>query len=101
MRKKTNIVVQKHIDDLAETQKSTDLNDLDEDLDEPAREELDADIYNNTAENIEVQDDGENEENEHIKVYEADKNTFSNENEEDEEEDEDDCVSISIIYLIF
>jgi hypothetical protein len=105
MRKKSNIVVRKPIDDLAETQNSTDLNDLDEDLDVAAREELDVDIYNNTAENIEVQDDGENEENEHIKVYEADENTFSNENEEDEEEDEDDdefyCVSISLIYLFF
>jgi hypothetical protein len=105
MRKKSNIVVRKPIDDLAETQKSTDLNDLDEDLDVAAKEEFDVDICNNTAENIEIQDDGENEENEHIKVYEADENTFSNENKEDEEEDEDDdkiyCVSISFIYLFF
>jgi hypothetical protein len=43
MRKKCNIVVQKHIDDLAETQKNTNLNDLDEES-ETAREEVDG-IY--------------------------------------------------------
>ena len=65
MRKKSNIVVQKYIDDLAKTQKSIHFNDLDEE-NEAAREEVDRDIYNNTANKIEVQDDDKNEENEHI-----------------------------------
>ena len=56
MRKKSNIVVQKYIDDLAETQKNIDLNNLDEE-NEAAREEIDRDIYNNITDKIEVQDD--------------------------------------------
>ena len=102
MRKKSNIVVQKYIDDLAETQKNIDLNDLDEE-NEAAREEIDRDIYNNITDKIEVQDDDEKRENEHIKMYEEDENNSSHENEEDEDEDGDEiyCVSVFLIFIIF
>ena len=95
----SNIVVQKYIDDLAETQKSIVLNDLIEDS-EAARENVDGDIYNNSADKIEVQDDDEKEENEHIKMYEEDANNSSYEYEENEAEDGDKihCVSISPIF---
>jgi hypothetical protein len=97
MRKKSNIVVQKYIDDLAETQKNIDLNDLDEESEE-AREEVDGNAYNNTADKNGVHDDGEDEENEQIKMYEEDDNNSLHGNEEDEDEDEDGdeiyCVSI-------
>ena len=102
MRKKSHIVVQKYIDDLAETQKSIDLNDLDEGNEE-VREEVDGDIYNSFADKIEVQDDDDDEEEEedHIKMYEEDKNNFMYENEEDEVGDEIYFVSIALIFIIF
>ena len=101
MRKKSNIVVQKYIDDLAETQKNIDLNNLDEE-NEAAREEIDRDIYNNITDKIEVQDD-DKKKNEHIKMYEEDENNSSHENEEDEDEDGDEiyCVSVFLIFIIF
>ena len=95
MRKKSNIVVQKYIDDLAETQKSIDLNDLDEESEE-AREEVDGDVYNNTADKIGVHDDGEEEEDEQIKMYEEDDNNSLHGNEEDEDEDGDEIYYVSI-----
>jgi hypothetical protein len=100
MRRKSNIVVQKYIDDLAETQKNIDLNDLDEESEE-AREEVDRDAYDNTADKIEVHNDDEDEENGHIKMYEEDDNNFPHENEEDEDEHEIYCVSIALIFIIF
>ena len=61
MRKKSNIIVRKFIYDLAETQNSLDLNDLDEESEE-AREEVDEDIHHNTADKLEVQNDHEEKE---------------------------------------
>ena len=100
MRKKSHIVVQKYIDDLAETQKSIDLNDLDEENEE-VREEVDGDIYNSFADKIEVQDDDGEEEEDHIKMYEEDKNNFMYGNEENEVGDEIYFVSIALIFIIF
>ena len=51
MRKKSNIFVQKSIDDLAKIQKDIHLNDLDEES-EAAREDVSGDIYNNTVDKI-------------------------------------------------
>jgi hypothetical protein len=98
MRKKYNIVVQKYIEDLAETQKSMDLNDLQEESEE-AGGEADGDTYNKMADNTEVQDNDE--ENDHIKIYEEDENNSLYENEEDEDEDADkiDCVSITLLFI--
>jgi hypothetical protein len=87
MRKKSNIVVQKYTDNLAKTEKSIDLNDLDEEGEE-AREELDGDVYNNTANQIGTGEDAEEEE----------ENDYSHESEE--YGTEDDIYSISI-YLLF
>ena len=67
--------MQKYIDDLVETQKNKDLNDLDEENKE-AKEKVAWDIYNNIADKIEVQDDAQEEENEHIKMYGEDENNF-------------------------
>ena len=53
MRKKSNIVLQKYIDDLAKTQKNIYLNDLDKENEE-VREDVDGDIYNSFADKIEV-----------------------------------------------
>ena len=69
MRKKSNIVMQKYKDYLAKSQKSIDLNDIDKENEE-ARKDVDWDIYNNTPYRIEVQDDDDEKENEHIKMYE-------------------------------
>ena len=69
MRKKSNIVMQKYKDYLAKSQKSIDLNDMDKENEE-ARKDVDWDIYNNTPYRIEVQDDDDEKENEHIKMYE-------------------------------
>ena len=100
MRKTFNIVVQKYIEDLAETQKMIDLNDLDEESEE-AIEEVDGNTCNKIADNTEVQDDDEEEENDHIKIYEEDENKSSYENEEYEDEDGNkiDCVSIALIFI--
>ena len=46
--KKSNIVVQKYIDNLAETPKCIDLNDLDEKTKE-TRDKIGGDTYNNIA----------------------------------------------------
>ena len=104
MRKKSNAVVQNYIDDLAETSKSIDLNDLDEESGE-AREEVDGDVYINTMDKIGVHDDDEEDENEQIKMYEKDDNNSSHENEEDKDENEDEdeiyYVSIALIFIIF
>jgi hypothetical protein len=98
MREKSNIVVQKYIENLAETQKSMDLNDLQEEIEE-AGEEAGGDTYNKMADNTEVQDDDE--ENDHIKIYEEDENNSLYENEEDKNEDADkiDYVSITILFI--
>ena len=50
---------------------------------------------------IEVQDD-EEEENEHIKMYEENENNLQHENKEDENENGDKiyCVSISLVFII-
>ena len=53
---KSNIVVQKYIDDLAESQNNINLNNLDE-KNEEVKKEVDGDIYNSFANKIEVQDD--------------------------------------------
>ena len=60
-----------------------------DDKNKEAKEEVDWDIYNNIADKIEVQDDDEEEENEHIKMYEEDENNSYHVNKEDENEDED------------
>lgn len=57
----------------AKTQKSLNLNDLDEE-NEQTKEEVDGDVYNNTADKIEVHNDDEEEENDHIKMYEKNDN---------------------------
>ena len=67
--------MQKYIDDLVETQKNKDLNDLDEENKE-AKEKVVWDIYNNIADKIEVQDDAQEEENEQIKMYGKYENNF-------------------------
>ncbi len=59
----------KYKDYLAKSQKSIDLNDMDKENEE-ARKDVDWDIYNNTPYRIEVQDDDDEKENEHIKMYE-------------------------------
>ena len=102
MRKKSNIVVQKYIDDLAETPKSINLNHLDEESEE-TREEVDEDVYNNIADKIELHDNDEEKKNEQIKMYEEDDNNSPHENEEDEDEDGDViyCVSIVLMFIIF
>ena len=97
MRKKSNIVVQKYIDDLAETQKSIELNDLDEENEE-ARKEVYREICNNIADMIEVQDDDKEEENEDIKMYEKNDNNSSHENGDG---DKIYCISIALIFIIF
>ena len=61
--------MQKYKDYLAKSQKSIDLNDMDKENEE-ARKDVDWDIYNNTPYRIEVQDDDDEKENEHIKMYE-------------------------------
>ena len=48
MRKNSNIVVQKYIDDLVYIEKSIDLNDLDEESEE-GRIELSGNVYKNTV----------------------------------------------------
>ena len=53
MRKKSNIVVQKYIDDLVGTEKSIHLKDLDK-QNEELREEVDGDIKKNFVDKIEV-----------------------------------------------
>ena len=58
MKKKSQIIVQKYMENLAKTQKNINLNDLDEDIEE-AREELDGDQSNNIADLIEVQEEDE------------------------------------------
>ena len=60
MRKKSNIIVSKYIDDLDELQNNIDLKDLNEES-EQAREDVDRDIHNNTTDKIEVQDNNEEE----------------------------------------
>ena len=67
--------MQKYIDDLVKTQKNKYLDDLDEENKE-AKEKVAWDIYNNTADKIEVQDDAQEEDNEHIKMYREDENNF-------------------------
>jgi hypothetical protein len=86
MRKKSNKVVQKFTEDLAESEKSIDLNDLDEEGEE-AREEVDGDVYNNTAKRIGTCEDVEEE---------GEENDFSHENEEYGTGDEIYSVSIHI-----
>ena len=97
--KKSNIIVQKCIDDLSEIQKISYLNDLDEENEE-AREDVGGDIYNNSADKIEVQDDDEEEENEPIKMYEEDENNSSHENKEDEDEDGNKIYYLSIAFKL-
>jgi hypothetical protein len=72
MKKKSNSVVQKYTDDLAESEKSIDLNDLDEEGEE-AREELDGDVYNNTAKHIGTCEDAEEEGEENHSSHESEK----------------------------
>ena len=91
MRKKSNIVVQKDTDDLVESKKNVDLNDLDEESEE-AREELDGDVYNNSANQIGTCDDAEEEEEE--------ENDSSQESEEYGAEDEIYSVSINFLLII-
>jgi hypothetical protein len=87
MKRKSNIIVQKYTHDLAEPQ--DDLNDLDEESEE-ARQTLDGDVYDNSANHIETQDDDEEE-----------KNDSSHENEENEAGDEIYSVSTHLIFIIF
>ena len=91
MRKKSNIVVQKDTDDLVESKNKVDLNDLDEESEE-AREELDGDVYNNSANQIGTCDDAEEEEEE--------ENDSSQESEEYGAEDEIYSVSINFLLII-
>ena len=86
--KKSNIIVQKCIDDLSEIQKISYLNDLDEENEE-AREDVGGDIYNNSADKIEVQDDDE-----------EDENNSSHENKEDEDEDGNKIYYLSIAFKL-
>ena len=89
--------MQKYIEDLAETQKSMDLNDLHEESEE-AGEEADGDTYNKMADNTEAQDDDE--ENDHNQIYEEDENnSYENEEDEDDDADKDDCVSITLLFI--
>ena len=80
------------------------MNDLDEES-EKAREEVDGDAYNNTTDKIEVLDDDEEKENEHIKMYEEDYNNSLHEYEENKDEDEDRdeiyYVNIAFIFILF
>ena len=89
--------MQKYIDDLAETQKSIEFNDLDEENEE-ARKEVYREICTNIADKIEVQDDDKEEENEHIKMYEDNENNSSHKNEDG---DKIYCISIALIFIIF
>jgi hypothetical protein len=67
-----------------------------------ARVELAVDVYKNKTNQIEVQDDGdEEEENEHVKIFEEDVNNSPYENKETEGGDEIDYVSIDLIFIIF
>jgi hypothetical protein len=67
-----------------------------------ARVEIDGDVYNNGANQIEVQDDGDEEdEHEHVKIFQVDVNNFPYKNEENEAGDEIDCVNIDLIFIIF
>jgi hypothetical protein len=90
MRKKSNRVVQKFTEDVAESEKSIDLNDLDEE-DEEAREEVDGDVYNNTAKQIGTCEDVEEE---------GEENDSSHESEEYGTGDEIYSVSIHILFII-
>ena len=102
MRKKSNVVVHKYIDDLAESQNNINFNDLNKESEE-TKMKVDGDAYNTTADKIEVHNDDEKEENEHIKMYEEDHNNILYKNVENEDEDEDNiyCVSIVFIFIIF
>lgn len=68
---------------------------------EEARQELDGDVYNNTVNQIETQDDYEEEKYEHINMHEEDENNFSHENEKYEAGDKVYSVSIHFIFIIF
>ena len=80
------------------------MNDLDEESGE-AREEVDEDVYNNTANKIGVHDNDEEEENELTKMYKKNDDNSSHENEKNEDEDVDGdgiyCVSIALIFNTF
>ena len=95
MRKKSNIVVQKYNHDLAESEKSIDLNDLDKE-NEKAREELDGDIYNNTANQIGTCDEAEEEDEDDI----DEENDSSYESGEYEAGYENYSVSIHLLFII-
>jgi hypothetical protein len=60
-------------------------------------------IYNNAVDKIEVHDNDEEEENEHIKMYEEDDNNSPHKNQEDEYEDGEKnyYISISLLFIIF
>ena len=90
MRKKSNRVVQKFTEDVAESKKNIDLNDLDEEGEE-AREEVDGDVYNNIAKQIGTCKDVEEE---------GEENDSSHKSEEYGTGDEIYSVSIHILFII-
>ena len=58
------------------------------------QKKIDGNVYNNTPNKIEVHDDDEEEQNEHIKMYEEDEH-------EDEDGDKTYCVSFALIFIMF